>query len=36
LSISLFEKAHILEVFSDEAYISESFTPENQLSLLRF
>jgi IS4 transposase len=36
LSVSLFEKTPILEVFSDDAYISETLESQNQLSLLRF
>jgi hypothetical protein len=34
--VSLFEKALILEVFSDDSYISEMPDSQNQLSLLRF
>lgn len=36
LSVSLFEKTHIFEVFSDDSYISETLDPQNQLSLLPF
>jgi IS4 transposase len=36
LSVSLFEKSPILEVFSDDSYISEESESQNQLSLLRF
>ena len=36
LSVSLFEKTPILEVFSDDSYISETLESQNQLSLLRF
>jgi len=36
LSVSLFEKTPVLEVFSDDSYISEIPDLQNQLSLLRF
>jgi hypothetical protein len=36
LSVSLFEKTPILEVFSDDSCISEMLESQNQLSLLRF
>lgn len=36
LSVSLFEKTLILELFSDDSCISKTTNPENQLSLLPF